>query len=51
MDEKEKLRSMLDNLINDNGEEAELDFHSYLQGKMQDELGMVAKEPEDESSK
>jgi len=36
MADTEKLGKMLDNLINKNGEEAEVHFHDYLQGKMQE---------------
>ena len=36
MAETDKLRSMLDNLIKDKPEQAQVDFHDYLQGKMQD---------------
>jgi len=36
MSDKEALSKMLDNLINNKGEQAEVHFHDYLQGKMQD---------------
>lgn len=36
MAETDKLKSMLDNLIKDRGEQAQVDFHDYLQDKMQD---------------
>ena len=48
---KEKIRSMLDNLINDNSEQAQVDFHDYLQDKMKDVIGIenpAAAEVEDE---
>jgi len=32
----ETLGKVLDNLINDKGEQAEVHFHDYLQGKMQE---------------
>lgn len=41
---KDKLYSMLDNLIADedgSSKNAEVDFHSYLQGKMQTQLGIT----------
>jgi len=36
MSDKEALNKMLDNLINNKGEQAEVHFHDYLQGKMQE---------------
>ena len=44
MADTDKLRNMLDNLINDKSEQAQVDFHDYLQGKMKDVTGMA---PED----
>ena len=40
MTDKEKLRTMLDNLISDNSEQAQVDFHDYLGDKMKDTLGV-----------
>lgn len=42
MSDKEQLRNMLDNIINDKAEDAQVNFHSYLQGKMQEVLGTAA---------
>lgn len=39
MADTEKLRAMLDNIIDDKGEQAQIEFHSYLQDKMQEVLG------------
>lgn len=39
MADTERLRAMLDNIIDDKGEEAQVDFHAYLQDKMQEVLG------------
>ena len=36
MADKEQLDKMLDSLVNDKGEQAEIYFHDYLQGKMQE---------------
>jgi len=36
MADTEQLGKMLDNLINNKGEDAEVHFHDYLQGKMQE---------------
>lgn len=36
MADTEKLRDMLDNIIDKKPEQAQVDFHSYLQAKMQD---------------
>jgi len=38
MADKEKLRDMLDSIIDDNSEKAEVDFHEYLGGKMRDAI-------------
>jgi len=35
MSDIEALDKMLDNLINDKGEQAQVNFHAYLQDKMQ----------------
>lgn len=40
MDNRENLRSMLNNLINDKQEEASLDLHNYLTAKMRDVAGI-----------
>ena len=37
----DKIRNMLDNLINDKAEQAQIDFHEYLQGKMKEVSGIV----------
>jgi len=47
--DKEALNKMLDNLINDKGEQAEVHFHDYLQGKMQEVIHgdeQVVEEPD-----
>ncbi len=36
MADTEELGKMLDNLIDNKGEQAEVHFHDYLQGKMQE---------------
>ena len=41
MDNREQLKSMLNNLINDKHEEAGLDLHSYLTGKMREVSGIA----------
>lgn len=40
MDNREALKSMLNNLINDKQEEASLDLHNYLTNKMKDVAGL-----------
>lgn len=45
MADRDKLQSMLDNLINDKSEQAQVDFHDFLQGKMKEVVG--GEEPED----
>jgi len=47
MADKEKLRNMLDNLINDKSEQAQVDFHDYLGDKMKDTLGVSPPETEE----
>lgn len=44
MSEKDKLQNMLDNLINQKPEQAQVNFHDYLQGKMQDVMGTAPTE-------
>lgn len=41
----ETLRSMLNNFINDNTEQAQLDLHDYLTQKMKDVAGLNQAEP------
>ena len=43
MENKERLKSMLQNFIADNHEAAQLDFHEYMSDKMQQVSGF--KEP------
>ena len=52
MADTEKLRAMLDNIIDDKGEQAQIEFHSYLQDKMQEVLGngQEAGEAEDDKA-
>ena len=38
MADKDKLSSMVDAIINDKPEEAQIAFHDYLGGKMKEEL-------------
>lgn len=45
MSDNDKLQNMLDNLINQKPEQAQVNFHDYLQGKMQDV--MVGNDAED----
>lgn len=46
MADTDKLKDMLDNLINDKPEQAQVDFHAYLQDKMQEVIKPVdAEEP------
>jgi hypothetical protein len=42
MDKREMLKSMLNNLINDKSEEAQLDLHGYLTSKMKEVSGIAA---------
>jgi len=44
MGDTEKLGNMLDNLIDDNSEQAQVDFHDYLRSKMQ---ALLAKSEQD----
>lgn len=41
MDNRERLKSMLNALINDKHEQAQLDLHSYLTVKMQEVSGLA----------
>ena len=51
MVDKTKLKDMLDSMIDDNGEQAEVNFHSYLEDKMKDVINPPADvdEVDDES--
>ena len=46
MSDKEELRNMLTNIVDDNTEQAQTHFHTYLQGKMQD----VMKDEDDDDA-
>lgn len=45
MADKQKLNDMLDAMVNDETEKAEIAFHSYLKDKMQDVLKGQQEEP------
>lgn len=36
MENKEHLKTMLNNIVHDRNEEASVDFHNYLQAKMRE---------------
>jgi len=44
MADKDKLNSMIDSLINDKPEEAQIAFHDYLGAKMREEIQGVSEE-------
>lgn len=46
LDPKEKIKSMINNIINDNIDGAKEDFHAALQQKMQDHINPPAVEDE-----
>jgi len=48
MADTSKLRDMLDNIVDGNAEDAQIDFHEYLRGKMQDHLGTGTSDDLDE---
>ena len=48
MADKEKLKNMLDNIINDKSEQAQVDFHDYLGDKMKDTLGVSSPETDED---
>jgi len=52
MDKREALKSMLNNVINDNTDAASLDLHNYLAIKMREVSGLAstAIEPETQES-
>jgi hypothetical protein len=47
---KENLKDMLDNIIADNSEQAEIEFHKHLQDKMQQKLQGTDVSVEDEDT-
>lgn len=48
MADKELLKNVIDSIVNDKGEEAEINFHKYLPGKMREILGTEEPEVTDE---
>lgn len=50
MENRENLRSMLNNLINDKQEEASLDLHNYLTTKMREVSGIATASAEVEDT-
>jgi len=51
MSDKIQLDNMLDNIMDDKSEQAEINFHDYLQGKMQEVLhGTIPDAQEDEET-
>jgi len=42
MADTEKLRNMLDNIIDDKNEQAQVDFHDFLSSKMREVIGVDA---------
>ena len=44
MADKDKLRDMLDSLIDDNSDQAQVHFHNYLEDKMKDVINPAADE-------
>lgn len=48
-DNKEMLKSMLQNFINDKPEEAQLDFHQYIGDKMKSVSGLKQEEKQKET--
>ena len=50
MADKDKLRDMLDSIIDDNDEKAQVDFHSYVTDKMKDTLDLNPEEEEAEET-
>lgn len=47
MSDNEQLDKMLDNIMDDKSEQAEINFHDYLQGKMQEVLHGVIPDVQD----
>ncbi len=47
-DKKEELRSFLDAMVDDNSEQAQVHFHSYLEDKMKNVINPQPDEVEDE---
>lgn len=50
MSDNEQLDKMLDNIMDDKDEQAEINFHDYLQGKMQEVLHGVIPDAQDEET-
>ncbi len=50
MADKDKLRNMLDNIIGDNSEQAQVDFHDYLSAKMREVINPESAEVDTENN-
>ncbi len=51
MSDKEQLDKMLDSIIGDKTEQAEIHFHDYLQDKMQEVIHGEVEDSDDKSEK
>lgn len=50
MADKDKLRAMVDALVDDNAEQAQVDFHGYLEDKMREKINPVADDSDDDNA-
>ena len=50
MADTDKLSDVLDNLIDNNSEQAQVNFHDYLQGKMQEVIGKPEPDAADDTN-
>jgi len=46
MDNKENLKNMIDAIIDDNSEKAEVDFHTFCTNKTKDVIGVTSDDDE-----
>jgi len=51
MAEKTKLHDMLDNIINDKNEQAQVDFHNYVADKMKEIIHPNSEQEENNNNK
>jgi len=49
MSDNKQLDNMLDNIMDDKNEQAEINFHDYLQGKMQEVLHGIIPDAQDDN--
>lgn len=50
MADKDKLRNMLDAIVDDNNDQAQVDFHGYLENKMREIINPAEEVKDDDDT-